>query len=189
MCTCNELVSPRFGPGLRPPSRAGKGRGRHLEQARSHALGAVRVIARTARASHGPCARFERSCTRNELASPRFGPGLVDIGQPRMLEGAESCAVVSGASSEVASRRGVAPVHRRMQQCRRAVRVTRGGASRSPVCSSVVGVRCGRSWWVSRSTQDSTPETHRVASDAPAEELSDHTWSRRRPIDRWRVIP
>eukprot|EP00964_Phaeocystis_antarctica_P156234 scaffold125817_cov60-Phaeocystis_antarctica.AAC.3 len=96
-----------------------------------------------------------------------------------MLEGAESCAVVSGASSEVASRRGVAPVQR----------VTRGGASRSPGCSSVVGVRCGRSWWVSRSMQGSTPEIHRVASDVPAEALSDHTGSRRRPSDRWRVIP
>eukprot|EP00964_Phaeocystis_antarctica_P049200 scaffold28499_cov65-Phaeocystis_antarctica.AAC.8 len=93
-----------------------------------------------------------------------------------MLEGAESCAVVSGASSEVASRRRVAPVHRRMQPCRRVVRVARGVASRSPACSSVVGVRRGRSWWVSRSMQGSTPETHRVASDAPAEALSDHNW-------------
>eukprot|EP00964_Phaeocystis_antarctica_P118462 scaffold82252_cov53-Phaeocystis_antarctica.AAC.1 len=76
-----------------------------------------------------------------------------------------------------------------MQQCRRAVRLTRRGASRSPVCSSVVGVRCGRSWWVSRSMQGSTPEIHRVASDAPAEALSGHTGSRRRPSDRWRVIP
>ena len=32
-------------------------------------------------------------------------------------------------------------------------------------------------------------ETRRVASDAPAEALSDHTGSRRRPSDRWRVIP
>eukprot|EP00964_Phaeocystis_antarctica_P129753 scaffold93627_cov62-Phaeocystis_antarctica.AAC.1 len=76
-----------------------------------------------------------------------------------------------------------------MQQCRRVVRLTRGGVSRSPVCSSVVGVRCGRSWRVSRSMQDSTPETHRVASDVPAEALSGHTGSRRRPSDRWRVIP
>eukprot|EP00964_Phaeocystis_antarctica_P139025 scaffold103721_cov30-Phaeocystis_antarctica.AAC.1 len=53
-----------------------------------------------------------------------------------------------------------------MQQCRRVVRVTRGGASRSPVCCSVVGVRCGRSWWVSRSTQGSTPETHRCVVSA-----------------------
>ena len=53
---------------------------------------------------------------------------LVDIGQPRMLEGAESCAAVSGSSSEVALRRWLAPVHRRMHQCRHVATVTREGA-------------------------------------------------------------
>ena len=90
------------------------------------------------------------------------GGGLVDIGKPGMLEWTpESCAAVSGSSSVVASRRRVAPVHRRMHQCRQVATVTRWGAPRVPIRSSAVGICCRRLWWLSRSKQGSTPETHR----------------------------
>ena len=41
--------------------------------------------------------------------------------------------------------------------------------------------------WVSCFVQGSMDETHRVASDAPAEGLSDYTGSHRRASDRWRA--
>ena len=79
-------------------------------------------------------------------------------------------------------------MRRRMLQCRRVVTVTRGGGS-----TSTELLQCARDLWqalrVGESTQGSTPETHRVPSDAPAEAPSDRTGSRRHPNVRWRAIP
>ena len=59
--------------GARPPSRAGKGRGRHREQVAEARPHAARRRARS---------RAHRSRIAWSLSTPRFGPGLVDIGWP-----------------------------------------------------------------------------------------------------------